>query len=65
MKKKFVRGQWLSAKGLLTIEGIVASTVVEGSMKRDGFLQFIEIQVVRVSSDRKSGPVRLFCPWVP
>ena len=46
MKQKFVRGRRLSAEGLLTIEGIVASTVVEGSMKRDGFLQFLENHVV-------------------
>lgn len=49
MKQKFVRGRRLSAEGLLTTEGIVASTVVEGSMKRDGFLQFLENQVVRLS----------------
>jgi transposase len=47
MKQVFVRGRRLSAEGLLTVEGIVASTVVEGSMKRDGFLQFLENQVVR------------------
>ena len=46
MKQKFVQGQQLSAEGLLTVEGIVASTVVEGSMKRDGFLEFLENQVV-------------------
>jgi len=42
MKQVFVQGQWLSAEGLLTVEGIVASTVIEGSMKWDGFLQFLE-----------------------
>jgi len=47
MKQVFVRGRRLSAEGLLTVEGIVASTVVEGSMKREGFLQFLETQVVR------------------
>ena len=49
MKQKFVRGRRLSAEGLLTTEGIVASTVVEGSMKRDSFLQFLENHVVRPS----------------
>ena len=37
MKQVFVRGQQLSAEGLLTIEGIRASTIVEGSMEREGF----------------------------
>lgn len=46
MKQVFVRGRRLSAEGLLTINGIVASTVVEGSMKRAGFLEFLENQVV-------------------
>ena len=47
MKQVFVRGRRLSAEGLLTVEGIMASTVVEGSMKQDGFLQFLQNQVVR------------------
>jgi len=46
MKQAFVQGQRLSVEGLLTVEGIVASTVVEGSMKQDSFLQFLENQVV-------------------
>ena len=46
MKQVFVRGRQLSAEGLLTVEGIMASTVVEGSMKQDGFLQFLQNQVV-------------------
>lgn len=48
MKQVFVRGRRLSAEGLLTINGIVASTIVEGSMKRAGFLEFLETQVVRI-----------------
>jgi hypothetical protein len=46
MKQVFVWGWWLSAEGLMTAEGIVASTVVEGSMKWEGFLQFLANQVV-------------------
>ena len=46
MKQVFVWGCWLSAEGPLTVEGIVASTVVEGLMKCDGFLHFLENQVV-------------------
>ncbi|KAF8227826.1 hypothetical protein L208DRAFT_1080602, partial [Tricholoma matsutake] len=39
----------LSAEGLLTVEGIIASTVVEGSMN-NGFLQFLENQVLPLCS---------------
>jgi transposase len=46
MKQRFVRGQRLSATGLLTIDGIVVSKVVEGSMTRDLYLNFLEYEVV-------------------
>ena len=47
MRQCFVRGHWLSATGLLTIDGIVISKVVEGSMTRDLYLDFLEYEVVR------------------
>lgn len=47
MRQRFVRGTRLSATALLTVEGIMASTVVEGSMNRDMYLNFLEHQVVR------------------
>lgn len=46
MKEKFVRGTRLTATGLLTLDGMVANTVVEGSMKRADYLEFIEHEVV-------------------
>jgi hypothetical protein len=36
----------LSTEALLTIDGIVASLVVEGSMTRELFLEFLEFIVV-------------------
>ena len=47
MRQRFVRGHRLSATGLLTIDGIVVSKVVEGSMTRDLYLDFLEYEVVR------------------
>jgi len=46
MRGAFVRGRRVSGEGLLTLDGIVASTVVEGSMTRDKFLHFLEYSVV-------------------
>lgn len=45
-KGVFVRGRRLSAEGLLTLDGMVASKVVEGSMTRELFLEFLEETVV-------------------
>jgi len=45
-KGVFVRGQCFSAKGLLTIDGMVSNTVVEGSMTHDRFLEYLEFDVV-------------------
>ena len=42
----FVRGRRVSGEGLLTLDGIVANTVVEGSMTREKFLYFLENTVV-------------------
>ncbi|KAF7969547.1 hypothetical protein HWV62_26949 [Athelia sp. TMB] len=45
-KQVFVRGRRTSTEALLTLDGIVAGTVVEGSMTRAMFLDFLELQVV-------------------
>ena len=42
----FVCGHWVSGEGLLNLHGIVASTVVEGSMTCKKFLHFLEHSVV-------------------
>jgi len=49
MRGVFVRGRRASGKGLLTLQGIVASTVVEGSMTREKYLYFLEHSVVSSS----------------
>ena len=46
MQGAFVCGCRVSGEGLLSLDGIVASTVVEGSMTRDKFLYFLEHSVV-------------------
>ncbi len=46
MKGVFYPREEASAEGLLTVDGMVASTVVEGSMNREMFLDYIEHQVV-------------------
>ena len=46
MKGVFVRGKRLSAEGLLTVDGMIASTIVYGSMTRELFLNFLEHEVV-------------------
>jgi transposase len=46
MKQVFVRGCRLSATALLTVDGVVASTVVEGSMTREKYVEFLELTVV-------------------
>jgi len=46
VKGAFVRGRRVSGEGLLTLDGIVASTVVEGSMTQDKFVHFLEHSVV-------------------
>jgi hypothetical protein len=45
-KAKFVRGRRLSTEALLTLNGIVACTVVEGSMTKALFLEYLEHNVV-------------------
>jgi len=48
MKGVFVWGRRLSAEGLLTVDGMIASLVVEGSMTRDKYLEFLEFAVVSI-----------------
>jgi transposase len=45
-KQPFVRGRRTSTTSLLTIEGIAATTVVEGSMTKEKYLEFLEFNVV-------------------
>jgi transposase len=45
-KGVFIRGRRFSAEGLLTIDGLISNTVVEGSMTRVRFLQYLEFTVV-------------------
>ena len=45
-KGVFVRGRRFSAEGLLTIDGMISNTVVEGSMTRAMFLHYLEFTVV-------------------
>jgi len=46
MRQRFVRGTRLTATAVLTIDGIAASTVVQGSMTKQLYLEFLEKQVV-------------------
>ncbi|KAF8235920.1 hypothetical protein L208DRAFT_1253972 [Tricholoma matsutake] len=45
-KGVFVRGRRFSAEGLLTVDGMVSNTVVEGSMTRARFLEYLEHSVL-------------------
>jgi transposase len=45
-KQVFVRGSRASLEALLTLDGIIARTVAEGSMTKDTFLEYIEFVVV-------------------
>jgi hypothetical protein len=45
-KGVFVRGHCFSAEGLLTIDGMISNTIVEGSMTRARFIQYLELDVV-------------------
>ena len=46
MRQQFVRGTCLTATALLTMDGITTSVVVEGSMTKQLYLEFLEKQVV-------------------
>ncbi|KAF8221672.1 hypothetical protein L208DRAFT_1326538 [Tricholoma matsutake] len=45
-KGVFVHGRRFSAEGLLTVDGMVSNTVVEGSMTRAQFLEYLEHSVL-------------------
>jgi transposase len=45
-KQVFVRGHRLTATGLMTVNGMVAYTVIEGSMTGESFLEFLHDNVV-------------------
>ncbi|KAF5337894.1 hypothetical protein D9611_014776 [Ephemerocybe angulata] len=45
-KGVFIRGRRFSAEGLLTIDGMVSNTVVEGSLTKRGFLNYLEHSVL-------------------
>ncbi|KAF8968728.1 hypothetical protein BDZ97DRAFT_1755026 [Flammula alnicola] len=45
-KQVYVRGRRTSTEALLTLDGIVAGTVVEGSMTKELFLEYLEFNVV-------------------
>ena len=48
-KGVFVRGRRFSAEGLLTIDGMISNTVVEGSMTKARFLEYLEHSVVCIT----------------
>jgi hypothetical protein len=48
-RAKFVRGRCTSTEALLTLDGIVACKVVEGSMTKELFLEWLEFSVVSMS----------------
>ena len=50
MQQHFVRGRRLTATSLLTVEGIATSKVIEGSMTKNLYLEFLEQEVVRMIS---------------
>jgi hypothetical protein len=50
-KQVFVRGRRTSTEALLTLDGIIAKTVVEGSMTKELFINYLKFNV---ASDRLS-----------
>lgn len=47
-KQVFVRGRRTSTVALLTLDGFVSGTVVEGSLTKEAFLHWMEFSVVRI-----------------
>jgi len=45
-KQAFVRGRRTSMEALMTLDGIVVGTVVEGSMTKVKFLEYLEFTMV-------------------
>jgi len=54
-KGVFVQGRRFSALGLLTLDGMVSNNVVEGSMTREIFLEYLEFSVVSCILVLKAG----------
>ena len=54
-KQAFVGGRRTSTEALLTLDGIIAGTVVEGSMTKDLFLEYLEFNVVSHITGRLPG----------
>ena len=48
-KQVFVCGRRTSTTELLTLDGIVVGTVIEDSMTKETFMEFLEYTVVHVS----------------
>ena len=48
-KQPFIRGRRISTEALLSLDGIVAARVVEGSMTKEMFLEWLEHNVVSAS----------------
>jgi hypothetical protein len=46
MRGVFVRGRRLTAVAALSMDGVIAGHVIEGSMRRKGYLHFLEHSVV-------------------
>ena len=53
-KQVFVQGRCVSTEAFLTLDGIVAGTVVEGSMTKVIFLEYLELNVVHLCSQQHS-----------
>ncbi|KIJ18224.1 hypothetical protein PAXINDRAFT_71583, partial [Paxillus involutus ATCC 200175] len=49
-KQPFICGQWVTIKALLTLDGIISGTVVEGSMTQALFLEWLEFVMVNYST---------------
>jgi transposase len=70
-KGVFIRGRCFSAEGLLTIDGMISNTVVEGSMTRVRFLQYLEFTVASIHTIYYSYPNNLLdavmrtLSWIP
>jgi transposase len=57
-KQVFVQGRQVSTEALLTLDGIVAGTVVEGSMTKAMYMEYLELNVV---SDSRSDYISHLC----
>jgi hypothetical protein len=51
MQQHFVRGCCLTATSLLTVDGIAASKIIEGSMTKNLYLEFLEQEFVCIISN--------------